>query len=168
MSQVQAAQLAAQVKREFRRRLIGEQLPRIEQCVALLGEERIWQRPGEGSNSAGNLILHLVGNTTQWILTEFTASSDRRQRHAEFSDSGSVCAAELVKRLSDTYNKACDIVDGVTIEQMLENRTIQGYSESGLSAILHVLEHCSGHAGQIYAWTKQVTTTDLKFYDHLS
>lgn len=168
MSHEQAAQLAAKVKREFRRRLMDEQLPRIEQCVTLLGEERIWQRPSEGSNSAGNLILHLVGNTTQWILTEFTGVSDRRQRQAEFSDSGGICAAELVQHLRDTYLKACDIVDKVTIEQMLENRTIQGYSESGLSAILHVLEHCSGHAGQIYAWTKQVTTTDLKFYDHLS
>jgi hypothetical protein len=45
-------------------------------------------------------------------------------------------------------------------------RTIQQrYRESGLQAVLHVLEHFSGHAGQIYFWTKQVTGQDLKFYD---
>jgi len=31
--------------------------------------------------------------------------------------------------------------------------------------VLHVMEHMSGHAGQIYAWTKQVTGKDLAFYD---
>ena len=42
---------------------------------------------------------------------------------------------------------------------------MQGYAETGLSTILHVLEHSSGHAGQIYSWTKQVTGVDLAFYD---
>ena len=56
-------------------------------------------------------------------------------------------------------------MDAVSDEQMLAPRTIQGYAESGLSAILHVLEHTSGHAGQIYAWTKQVMDVDLRFYD---
>ena len=55
--------------------------------------------------------------------------------------------------------------DGVTVERLLAPRTVQGYQETGLSAILHVLEHTSGHAGQIYAWTKQVTGIDLAFYD---
>ena len=51
------------------------------------------------------------------------------------------------------------------VAQLLAERTVQGYPETGLSAVLHVLEHSSGHAGQIYAWTKQVAGVDLKFYD---
>jgi hypothetical protein len=158
--------LAQQVRREFRRRLLEEQLPRITQCAALLGDERIWQRPSPNSNSTGNLILHLVGNTTQWILAEFTSLEDLRKRSKEFSANGGYSAAELTKILAATYTAACDAVDEVSVDQMLATRSIQGYDENGLSAILHVLEHCSGHAGQIYAWTKQVTGEDLAFYEH--
>ena len=157
--------LAAIVRSEFRRRLVDEQLPRITRCVQLLGQERVWRRPSKNCNSVGNLILHLCGNTTQWILAEFTDLEDRRQRHAEFAACEGASVAELSERLQDVYHTACDTVDAVSDEEMLAPRTIQGYAESGLSAILHVLEHTSGHAGQIYAWTKQVLDVDLRFYD---
>ena len=157
--------LAAIVRSEFRRRLVDEQLPRITRCVQLLGQERVWRRPSKNCNSVGNLILHLCGNTTQWILAEFTDLEDRRQRHAEFAACEGASVAELSERLQDVYHTACDTVDAVSDEEMLAPRTIQGYAESGLSAILHVLEHTSGHAGQIYAWTKQVMDVDLRFYD---
>ncbi|MAD32256.1 MAG: hypothetical protein CMJ88_00665 [Planctomycetes bacterium] len=157
--------LAAIVRSEFRRRLVDEQLPRITRCVQLLGQERVWRRPSKNCNSVGNLILHLCGNTTQWILAEFTELADQRQRSAEFAAREDASVAELSQQLRDVYHSACDTVDAVSDEQMLAPRTIQGYAESGLSAILHVLEHTSGHAGQIYAWTKQVMDVDLRFYD---
>jgi len=167
MSGDAAVVFANQVKREFRRRLIEEQLPRITRCAELLGEEHIWQRPTANGNSAGNLILHLAGNTTQWILAQFTELTDQRQRDGEFATSGGLRVAELTERLRDVYTRACAAVDAVTVAQMLAERTVQGYAETGLSIILHVLEHSSGHAGQIYAWTKQATGKDLSFYAHL-
>ena len=157
--------LAAIVRSEFRRRLVDEQLPRITRCAELLGQDRVWRRPSKNCNSVGNLILHLCGNTTQWILAEFTELADQRQRSAEFAAREGASVAELSQRLRDVYHSACDTVDAVSDEQMLAPRMIQGYAESGLSAILHVLEHTSGHAGQIYAWTKQVMDVDLRFYD---
>ncbi|MCK5944910.1 MAG: DUF1572 family protein [Planctomycetes bacterium] len=157
--------LAAIVRREFRRRLIEEQLPRITRCAELLGEPRVWERPSPNTNSVGNLILHLCGNTTQWILAEFTELEDQRTRDAEFAADGGQSVAELTAMLARVYREACDVVDGVPVDELLAPRTIQGYAENGLSAILHVLEHTSGHAGQIYAWTKQATGLDLKFYD---
>jgi len=157
-------ELVAIVRREFRRRLIEEQLPRITRCAELLGEQQVWQRPSANTNSVGNLILHLCGNTTQWILAEFTALEDRRERDAEFAADGGQSVAELSAALARVYHDACDTVDQVEQAQLLAPRTIQGYAETGLSAILHVLEHTSGHAGQIYAWTKQATGIDLKFY----
>ena len=110
-------------------------------------------------------MLHLCGNTTQWILAEFTDLPDRRTRDAEFAATGGHTAQQLATMLERVYQEACDVVDGVSIEQMLAPRTVQGFAETGLSAILHVLEHASGHAGQIYAWTKQVTGVDLAFYE---
>ncbi|MFK7738859.1 MAG: DinB family protein [Planctomycetota bacterium] len=157
--------LVATIGREFRRRLIGEQLPRIVLCAEKLGEQAIWQRPGPTGNSVGNLILHLCGNTRQWIITEFRGEPDTRQRDAEFAADGGASVAELSAQLEAVYREACSVVDSLETDEFLAERRIQGYDENGLSAVLHVLEHTSGHAGQIYAWTKQVLGTDLAFYD---
>ena len=75
-----AAAWVAIVRRELRRRLIEEQLPRICRCARMLGDERVWDRPTPNTNSVGNLIRHLCGNTTQWILAQFTDLDDARAR----------------------------------------------------------------------------------------
>lgn len=158
--------LVAIVRRELRRRLVEEQLPRISRCARLLGDERIWHRPSANANSVGNLILHLCGNTTQWILAQFTDLEDGRRRDEEFATRGGVSVEDLCTKLEHVYRASCDVVDAVPPVELLATRSVQGYTESGLSAILHVLEHSSGHAGQVYSWTKQVTGVDLRFYDH--
>jgi uncharacterized damage-inducible protein DinB len=166
MSADRGADLAKVVATEFRRRLLGEMLPRLRACVDLLGEAGVWRRPGPTCNAVGNLLLHLRGNTTQWILATFGATADARDRAAEFAARDGADGAELVAALDVCWRRACDVVDGLSVDELLRERTIQGrYRETGLSAVLHVLEHCSGHAGQIYAWTKQTTGADLRFYD---
>lgn len=161
-----ARALAGIVAAEFRLRLLGEQLPRIRKCVELLGDNGVWQRPAAHCNSVGNLLLHLAGNTTQWIVASLGGEPDRRDRPAEFAAAGGVPAGELVDRLEAVWRRACDLVERATIADLLRVRTIQQrYEVSALAAVLHVLEHCSGHAGQIYAWTKQATGRDLRFYD---
>jgi uncharacterized damage-inducible protein DinB len=158
--------LADGVATEFRRRLLGEQLPRIRRCIELLGESNVWRRSAPNGNSVGNLVLHLCGNTTQWILATFGAVADHRDRAAEFAADEGLPGPVLVDRLEQVYRRACDVVDKVEVQDLLRTRTVQGrYRETGLAAILHVLEHCSGHAGQIYFWTKQATGRDLAFYD---
>ena len=165
MNDDRVAALTRGIAREFRRRLLEEQLPRITRCAELLGEERVWKRPSPNTNSVGNLMLHLAGNTTQWILATFTDLDDERDRDGEFAADGTHDVAALCARLGTVFTRACDIVDGLSADQLLAPRRVQGYDETGLSVVLHVLEHCSGHAGQIYAWTKQATGVDLHFYD---
>jgi uncharacterized damage-inducible protein DinB len=161
-----AAALAHGIGTEFRRRLLAEQEPRLRRCLALLGDDGVWRRPGRHGNSAGNLVLHVCGNTTQWILATFGGVPDERDRAAEFAASGGLTATQLADRLADVYQRACTLVDRVTVDELLRERLVQGrYRETGLSAILHVLEHTAGHAYQIYAWTKQVAGVDLRFYD---
>lgn len=161
--------LVAGIAGEFRRRMLGEYAPRIRRCVDLLGEDRCWQRPAPNCNSVGNLLLHLCGNITQWILVPFDGETDRRDRPREFAsnaDDAGATAAQLIDRLEAVVTRACAAVDRLDAHELLRTRTIQQrYQETGLAAVLHVLEHCSGHAGQIYAWTKQATRQDLKFYD---
>ncbi|MCR9245291.1 MAG: DinB family protein [bacterium] len=153
------------IAREFRRRLQDEYVPRIGQCVERLGD-RVWERPAPNCNSVGNLLLHLAGNTRQWIHATFGEGADDRDRDAEFAAVRGATGSELVERLATVVDEACRIVDDLPATEWLRERTVQQqFEETGLSAVLHVLEHFSGHAGQIYAWTKQATGDDLKFYD---
>lgn len=165
MSACDADRLARIVAAQFRRRLLDEQLPRLRRCAELLGDTRIWQRPHQHGNSVGNLLLHLAGNTTQWILATFGAVDDRRERAAEFAAEGGRSVAELLELLEHTYVRAVAMVESLPVAELLRPRFVQGYRETGLSAVLHVLEHGAGHAYQVYAATKQFLEVDLRFYD---
>lgn len=161
-----AAQLARIVAAEFRRRLLDEHLPRLRRCVTALGDERTWRRPHTHGNSVGNLLLHLAGNTTQWILANFGAVVDARDRAAEFSADGGMTGEQLLAHLESVYRRAVAVVEALPVDELLRERLVQGrYRETGLSSVLHVLEHCSGHAYQVYAATKQALGVDLRFYD---
>ncbi len=54
--------------------------PRIEKCLAQLNETEVWLRPNGASNSVGNLLLHLCGNITQYILSSLGGQPDHRTR----------------------------------------------------------------------------------------
>jgi len=154
----------AAVAHEFRRRLQGEYVPRIRQCVELLGDD-VWRRPGPSCNAVGNLLLHLSGNTRQWILSGLLGEADGRDRPAEFAAAAGTSGSALVDALAAVVDRACEVVDGLPAAEWLRPRPVQRYRETGLAIVLHVLEHFSGHAGQIYAWTKQVSGRDLAFYE---
>ncbi|MEQ1634486.1 MAG: hypothetical protein ABL997_19040, partial [Planctomycetota bacterium] len=116
--------------------------------------------------SVGNLLLHLAGNITQWILVPFASRVDERNRPAEFAATSGASGTDLFAKLKTVVDEACTAVDAQPVDELLRERVIQQrYRETGLAAILHVMEHMSGHSGQIYAFTKQVTGKDLAFYD---
>lgn len=148
--------------------MLDEYVPRIERCVRMLGHAELWHRENARSNSIGNLLLHLEGNVRQWVLAGLGGIGDGRDRAAEFAASGAATAASatLLRRLRETVAESCDIVDRLSAGDMLATRTFQRkFAETGVGAVLHVLEHFSGHAGQIYAATKQMRAVDLAHYD---
>ena len=165
----QANRLAKAIAAEFRRRMAEEYVPRIAQCIDLLTEAEVWHRPSPHCNAIGNLLLHLEGNVRQWIQCGLGRQHDARDRAAEFdatTDRVGDSPTELVWRLRATVTEAVDIVDGLTPEQLLATTPYQNhFEETGVGAVLHVMEHFSGHAAQIYAHTKQLKAIDLRHYD---
>jgi uncharacterized damage-inducible protein DinB len=155
------------VARAFRFHVVEEAVPRIRRCVELLGDGELWRRHGRQGNSVGNLLLHLEGNVRQWILAGVGGAEDRRTRDAEFAaQAGAVTGEELVDRLAATAEAAAAIVDGLGSEELVASRSFQGrYERTVVEAVMHVLEHFSGHAYQIYAWTKEAKDVDLRFFD---
>lgn len=129
-------------------------LPRISHCLATLSEQEIWWRPNPASNSAGNLVLHLMGNMRQWIVAGLGGAKDIRARDLEFSEQGPVPRRVLLARLRRIVREACAVIRRLSPSDLRRTYLIQGYSITGFRAIFHVTEHFSHHAGQIIYLTK--------------
>ncbi len=141
---------------------------RICDCLDKLDKQQIWFRGTENENAVGNLVLHLCGNVRQWIGFGIGGRADNRQRDQEFASRGGVEAGELKERLRQTVAEAVSILRAVEPHRLLETTKVQKYEMPALQAIYHVVEHFSGHAGQIIFSTKQFTGRDLGYYAHLN
>jgi hypothetical protein len=151
-----------------RQKLLGQFWPRLRQSVVTLTDEQVWWRPNAASNSIGNLILHLNGNVTQWLVDSFNRDEDKRSRPAEFATEGGLTAAELLAKLGATMERAALVLDRLTMEELLAPYDIQGYHVHGLDAVYQVVEHFGLHFGQIAYIIKSLTDRDLGFYRELS
>ncbi len=162
------SELAALFLASSRKRLVNEHWPRLKACVEPMTVEQIWWRPNEASNSVGNLVLHLNGNVTQWLITSFNRDEDKRNRPAEFAATGGLTAAELLDRFGATVTAAEDVLNRLTVEDLLAPYEIQGYKTNGLDAVFHVVDHFGLHYGQIAYIAKNFTGKDLGFYKELN
>ncbi len=152
---------------EFSARELEQMTSRIETCLGKLTGEQVWARGDENENAVGNLVLHLCGNVRQWIVSSVGGRPDIRNREAEFDARGGVAIAELAEQLRTTVAEAVAVIQAVSPERLTVRLVIQNYEVSVLEAILHVVEHFSGHTGQIIFATKMLTGADLGFYRHL-
>jgi uncharacterized damage-inducible protein DinB len=145
--------------------LKSDYLPKIERCLERLNDDDMWWRADSGSNSIGNLLLHLSGNARQWIVSGVGALPDERERQAEFDACAGLGRAGLLERLRQTLDEVDAVLARVAPSNLLERRRIQDCDVSLLEAIFHVVEHFSMHTGQIILITKMLTQSDLRFYD---
>ena len=141
---------------------------RIQDCLAKLTYEQIWMRHSDQENAVGNLVLHLCGNVRQWIGHGVAGRPDDRQRDTEFAARGDIDAEQLVARLTSTIGDAVSVIRGLTPEQLDETITVQENTLTKLEAVYRILDHFSGHTGQIIYATKLLTGKDLGFFKHLS
>jgi uncharacterized damage-inducible protein DinB len=147
-----------------RRLLVSDYLPKIERSLQHLTDDDVWWRPNEASNSIGNLLLHLRGNTTQWIIGGVGKRPYERKRQQEFDERTHVSARELIATLRAVVEEACAIISTVDATELLTRRQIQDYDVTVLEAIYHVVEHFSMHTGQIIMMAKLRTGEDLKLW----
>ena len=149
---------------EFKRRVLEEGLSRIQKCLDLLTEEEVWNRPNQNTVSVGNLVLHLSGNVRQWIGSGIGNIPDERKRDSEFNTAAGISKIALYTDVEKTVLQALDILNKISIADLLETKEVQVYKESGLSIIIHVIEHFSYHVGQITYATKSIKDVDTKYY----
>jgi hypothetical protein len=135
--------------------------PKIERCLEHLSDADIWWRPNEASNSIGNLILHLCGNVTMWILGGVGLRPFERQRQLEFDERRAIPASDLRRRLLAVVQQADEVMGALGPDDLMGRRHIQGYDVTVLEAIYHVVEHFSMPTGQIILLTKARLGHDL-------
>ena len=149
------------------RRFDEEDLPRLEEAVGTVPEDKLWWRPHRSITSVGNLLIHLEGNTRQWFLGALGGGSMERARGAEFAATEGGSATELCRELRDTVEAAYPILRSLDEPALARSYTIQGFEVTGLAAVYHVLEHFGWHTGQI-VWIAKATAGSehgLAFYD---
>ena len=164
------APLASQLADDFlgvSRRRLTVRLARIEYCLGRLSHEQIWTRRHDTENAVGNLVLHLCGNITQWIVGGVGGAAVSRDRDAEFARREPLPASDLVARLRSAIREADVVLRGLASQDLIQPRRIQGYDVTVQQAIYHVVEHLAEHTGQIIWATKGLTGDDLRFYAHL-
>lgn len=155
------------IKSEFNRRIIQEGLSRIERCLTELTEEQVWHKQNSNTNSMGNIILHLCGNVNQYINSGIGNFRDERNRPLEFLLSSRIGKDALIEKITAVVTNAQSIVDDLQAQSLTENRTVQGFDETVLSIIIHVIEHFSYHVGQITFYTKYIKNIDTGYYSGL-
>lgn len=140
---------------------------RIASCLDQLSEEQVWARGTDNENAIGNLVLHLAGNVGLWIGTAIAGRPNTRDRDAEFAARGGVAPAKLKQHFLTAVDECVETIRGLPPQRLEERITVQGYNVTVLEGIYHVVEHFSGHTGQIIFATKLLAGRDLGFYQHL-
>ena len=149
---------------EIRRRLFIECFPRLEQCLHTLIEKEIWYRPNANSNSVGNISLHLCGNIRQWIIAGLGGHPDVRERQKEFDEQGPIPLDKLLNLLAVLKHDVEVVLNNIAPKDLIEKRDVQIYKESGLSILVHVVEHFSYHVGQVTYIVKMLKDVDTGYY----
>lgn len=149
---------------EFETRVFNESYERIYKCLSLIEDQHLWKQIHPNIPSIGNLILHLCGNSRQWILSGLGGREDNRKRDQEFVVQANIKKSELVFLLENMKVNLKYTLNDLTEKDMLDTYIIQGFNVTGFSVITHVLEHFSYHTGQITLITKLLTNKQTGYY----
>lgn len=121
-----------------------------EEIILYKVESNLWLTPGEITNSAGNLGLHLVGNLNHFIGAALGNTGYVRQRDLEFSLKD-VPRIELIKQIDDTMVIVENTLTKLTpqdLEQEYKHRVFEKPTSTEYF-LVHLAMHLAYHLGQI-------------------
>jgi len=159
--------------RQARFALRDEFQVKIARALEPLGDEQLWWRPNEASNSIGDLILHLCGNARQWIIASVGGAEDLRDRDLEFAERDGMAREPLLDLLAQTLAEVDAVLANFEIELQREQSdaalqrlcTPQRIPQAVFDAICHVVQHFGYHTGQIVYIAKMLAGDRIAFYD---
>ena len=138
---------------------------KIRRCIEAVPDSAIWARSDEGSNSIGNLLVHLAGNVTEWIVGGVGGKTYERHRSAEFAQKEGQNGYALLDNLERVLRDADSVLAGLTEADLAHSIMIQNRDTNVLGAIYHVVEHFAMHTGQIILLAKAHAPGKIQFYE---
>ncbi len=113
-------------------------------------EANIWQVEKQISNSAGNLVLHLIGNLRTFIGKEIGHTNYVRNRELEFSQKN-VPRAVLIDDINDTLKMVKSSLVPLSENDLKKDYPVLKFLEISTTEYLlvHLATHLAYHLGQI-------------------
>jgi uncharacterized damage-inducible protein DinB len=145
--------------------LIKEYPIKLRQCVEALPVQAVWARPNHSCNSIGNLLVHLKGNVTEWIVGGVGGREYGRHRASEFTQQQGADGRTLLADLDSVLREADSVMSRLTDAALERQLVIQHRETTVLAAIYHVVEHFATHTGQIIFLTKMYAPGKIHFYE---
>lgn len=137
-------------------RLVVHQAGQVRACLKALNDGQIWWRPNEGSNSVGNLVLHISGSTRWYIGHGIGGSGFVRDRDAEFAEQGPLQKEALFAHLDFAITEADRVLSEFDPARWQETTDRVGKPMTYGELILNQVLHFTAHAGQIVFATKLI------------
>ncbi|MCL7753331.1 DUF1572 family protein [Polaribacter sp. Z022] len=122
----------------------------ISEIELYKNEKQIWKVEKEVSNSAGNLVLHLIGNLHTFIGKELGKTNYVRNRELEFSQEN-ISKKELINGIKETITMIKKSLNSLTDDEIKKDYPILKFEkkESTEFLLVHLAIHLSYHLGQI-------------------
>ena len=121
----------------------------IRAAVEKLTDEQIWWRPNEGSNSIGNMLLHVAGSLNHYLNRNLGGLDYTRDRAAEFSERRPIPKAEVLALFDEMVTNAERTFDRLTPERLEDASPEPTMHSIVFQDVLNALAHLAFHAGQI-------------------
>ena len=121
-----------------------------QQIAAFPDDEKLWQTEGGAANSAGNLALHLEGNSRDFIGRQLGNVAYVRVRDKEFS-SKNLTRDELLGRLAELEELIPRVIASLTAGELAKEypMVVLGKPLTTGMFLLHLSGHFNYHLGQI-------------------
>ncbi|WP_282939586.1 DinB family protein [Paenibacillus sp. RC67] len=142
--------------------LLDQELEKIEKALNRISDENVWEKLKEGTNSIGNLCLHLAGNEYHNIVSSIGGQPFTRERSAEFLAEGGYSCKELYSCLSNVREQSRSILTALSEEELEREVTIHYPPDAGIATyqrpvarlLYHLTVHYAYHTGQIVYMTR--------------
>ena len=122
----------------------------IEEINLFKNEEDLWRTEGAVRNSAGNLVLHIIGGTNYLIGNKLADTGYVRNRDQEFIQKG-VDRKDLVSELNLLIGIVKSTLNGLSPDQMEVDYPML-FDDKKVSTsylLVQLLAHLNYHLGQI-------------------
>src|SRR6185369_5670899 len=103
-----------------------------------------------------NLVVHLCGNLSHFIIKGVGGRPYERNRSGEFSEQGPIPKDELLARFKGVIDGVAEVLGELTPERLTEHNDRSEMKTSNYLLIMYMTMHFGLHTGQIIYITKML------------